>query len=104
MLFFAGVGVFIYANSHTARNLTFDVDVTGGQKMQPSVLPAHQNDNVTINVTSDRDGEVHLHGYDFHFETKAGQTVTQKFTADKTGDFPIEWESTSTELGHFVVT
>jgi hypothetical protein len=43
--------------------------------MKPSALTAHQDDRVTFNVTS-----------------------------DKTGDFPIEWESTSTELGHFVVT
>jgi hypothetical protein len=45
-----------------------------------------------------------LHGYDIHFETKAGQVVSQTFKADKTGDFPIEWESTSTPLGHLVVT
>jgi hypothetical protein len=30
--------------------------------------------------------------------------VTKTFTADKTGDFPIEWESTSTPLGHLVVS
>jgi len=30
--------------------------------------------------------------------------VSHTFTADKTGNFLIEWETTSTELGHLVVT
>ncbi len=72
--------------------------------MQPSDLSAHQDDMVTINITSDTDGEEHLHGYDIHFDNKAGQVTTHMFKADKTGDFEIEWESTSTHLGHLVVT
>jgi hypothetical protein len=97
VLIFAGCGP-------TGQNVTINVTVTGGKTMQPSDLSAHQNDTVTIKITSDTDGEVHLHGYDIHFETKAGQLVSQTFKADKTGDFPIEWESTSTPLGHLVVT
>src|ERR1700687_4527241 len=98
-------GVLIFANrSHGGQNVTINVTVTGGKTMRPSDLSAHQNDTITIRITSDADGEVHLHGYDIHFETKAGQVVSQTFRADKTGDFPIEWESTSTPLGHLVVT
>src|SRR5256885_16891753 len=89
----------IYANrGGGGKDVTISVTVTKASVMTPSDLKAHQNDRVTFSVTSDTDGEVHLHGYDIHFDTKAGQTVTQKFTADKTGDFPIEWEATSTEL------
>jgi len=105
VLFIAAGGILIYANrGGGGKDVTISVTVTKASVMTPSELKAHQNDRVTFSVTSDTDGEVHLHGYDIHFDTKAGQTVTQKFTADKTGDFPIEWESTSTELGHFVVT
>ena len=105
VVFVVAGGILIFATrSHGGQNVTINLTVTGGTKMNPDNPTAHQNDRVTFNVTSDTDGEVHLHGYDIHFDTKAGQTVTQKFTADKTGDFPIEWESTSTELGHFVVT
>ena len=97
-------GILIYARSTSGQNVTFDLTVTGGKTMSPGDLVAHQNDTVTINIKSDTDGEVHLHGYDIHFETKAGQTVSQKFKADKTGGFPIEWESTSTDLGKLTVT
>jgi hypothetical protein len=53
--------------------VTISVTVTKASVMTPSALTAHQNDRVTFNVTSDTEGEVHLHGYDIHFDTKAGQ-------------------------------
>ena len=97
-------GILAYAKRGGGQPVTLNVTVTGGKTMSPKDLSAHQNDTVTINVTSDTDGEVHLHGYDIHFSTKKGQTITQAFKADKTGKFPIEWESTSTELGQLTVT
>jgi hypothetical protein len=98
-------GVLIYANGNRGgQNVTLNVTVTGASKMSPDTLTAHLNDMVTINIASDTDGEVHLHGYDIPFNTKAGQTVGHTFKADKTGDFEIEWESTSTPLGHLVVS
>jgi hypothetical protein len=99
-------GILIYADagSHRGHNLTFDVTVTGGKTMQPNYLPTRQNDSVTINITSDREGEVHLHVYDIAFATKAGQTVSHTFKADKTCTCDIEWESTSTPLGQLVVS
>jgi hypothetical protein len=105
LLFVVAGGILIFTNrGHGGQNVTINVTVTGAKTMQPSDLSANQNDTVTINISSDTDGEVHLHGYDIHFETRAGQVVSQTFKADKTGDFPIEWESTSTPLGHLVVT
>jgi len=106
LIAFAAVGGYMIFG-HTATgggHKAIDVTVTGANKMTPSNLTANQNDTVTINITSDTDGEVHLHGYDIHFETKAGQVVSQTFKADKTGHFDIEWESTSAPLGQLVVT
>ena len=67
-------------------------------------LNAHLNDTVTINITSDTTGEVHLHGYDIPFDCTAGQVTSHTFKADKSGQFEIEWESTSTHLGFLVVS
>jgi hypothetical protein len=105
VLFIAVGGIVILANrSGGGQNVTFNVTVTGATEMKPSSLAAHQNDNVTITVTSDTDGDVHLHVYDIAFETKAGQTVSHTFKADKTCTCDIEWESTSTGLGTLVVS
>jgi hypothetical protein len=105
LVVFIGVGAYlIFGNKSSGpQNVTLNVTVTKGTSMNPSDLSAHHNDTVTINITSDMDGEVHLHGYDLAFDTKAGQVVSQTFKAVNTGDFPIEWESTSTDLGHLVV-
>ena len=105
VVFLAVGGFLIYSNlPKGGQNVTFNVTVNGAKTMSPGTLTAHQNDMITLNVKSDTDGEVHLHGYDIPIETKAGQTVTETFKADKTGDFEIEWEDTSTPLGHLVVS
>jgi hypothetical protein len=105
VIFVAVGGILIFANqSKGGANVTFNVTVTGAKSMTPDTLTAHHNDNVTINITSDMDGEVHLHGYDIHFDNKAGQVTSHSFKAVNTGDFEIEWESTSTHLGHLVVS
>jgi len=105
VVFAAVAGYLIFANrTPGGQSLTFNLTITGAKTMSPSDLSAHLNDTITTNITSDTDGEVHLHGYDIHFDTKAGQTVSQTFKADKTGDFEMEWEDTSTHLGHLVVT
>jgi hypothetical protein len=98
-------GLLIRANQHQGgQNVTFNLTVTGAKTMSPSSLSAHVNDTITINVDSDTDGEVHLHVYDIHFETNAGQTVSHTFKADKTCGCDIEWESTSTPLGSLTVS
>ena len=103
--FVAIAGYLIYKNqTGGGQNVTIDVTVTHGDTMKPVEWDAHQNDMVTVHLTSDVDGEVHLHGYDIPFENKAGVMTTKTFKADKTGDFPIEWEDTGTHLGHLVVT
>ncbi|HEV2216433.1 MAG TPA: hypothetical protein VGV88_02560 [Candidatus Dormibacteraeota bacterium] len=97
-------GYLIYKNQGGGgKNVTFDVTVTHADTMKPSELDVHQNDMVTINITSDMDGEVHLHGYDIHFDNIAGNVTTHSFKADKSGTFEIEWESSSTHLGNLVV-
>jgi hypothetical protein len=106
LIFIVVGGVVIYANGHRGggQNVTFNVTVTGAKTMTPNQLNAHVNDTVTINITSDTDGEVHLHLYDIPFDTKAGQTVSHTFKADKTCTCDIEWESTSTPLGTLTVS
>lgn len=105
VVFMVAGGVLIYATrSQGGQSVTINLTVTGANKMTPDNPGAQQNDKVTINVTSDTEGEVHLHGYDIHFDTKPGETATHTFTADKTGKFTIEWEKTGAELGNLVVS
>ena len=54
-----------------------DIDVTSG-------------DSVRFQVTSDIEGEVHVHGYDFEKPIKAGGTASFDFPANLEGAFEIE--------------
>jgi len=112
---FAVVGgvIILAGENHGGRNLTFNVTVTGARSMSVApcypatcssdTLSATQNDDVTINITSDTTGEVHLHGYDIAFNAIAGQTVSHTFKAVTTCDCILEWESTGTPIGALLV-
>jgi len=106
ILVFIAVGgylIFGRGGTGTGKPVTVNVSVTG-TKMNPPTINVHQGDQVTMNVTVDKKEEIHLHGYDVKFEAeKAGDTVTHKFTADKTGNFDIEIEETGTGIGSLMV-
>jgi hypothetical protein len=103
--FIAAGAILIYANqSHGGANRTFNVTVTGAKAMSPETLSANKDDSLTISITSDTTGEVHLHGYDIKFACEAGKVTSHTFKAINSGDFEIEWEDTSTPLGHLVVS
>ena len=53
---------------------------------------------MTITVSTDKAEEIHLHGYEKHFDAAPGKPVTQKFVADKTGNYDIEIEASSQQL------
>jgi hypothetical protein len=106
LVIFIAVGAYlIFGNKKVApQNVTFNVTVAGAKSMTPPELKASQNDTVTINMSSDTTGEVHLHGYDIAFDCVAGQVVSHTFKATISGGpFDIEWESTATHLGDLVV-
>lgn len=100
----AGAALAVSGGHGGGQNLTFNVTVTGAANMSPSTLIAHQNDTVTINITSDTTGEVHLHVYDIAFDAQAGKTVSHTFKATTTCSCDMEWESTSTHLGNLEVS
>jgi hypothetical protein len=107
LVIFIAVGAYlIFGNKKAApKNVTFNVTVTGAKSMTPiTELTVNQNDTVTINISSDTTGEVHLHGYDIPFDCVAGQVVSHTFKATiGGGPFDIEWEPTSTHLGDLIV-
>ena len=106
LLAFVAVGAYLVFSNRSPgpQNVTFDVTVTAGASMKPSELKVRQNDTVTINITSDKDGEAHLHGYDIAFDCKAGHVVSHTFKAvNSGGPFDLEWESTATHLGDLIV-
>lgn len=79
---------------------TFDLSVKDGKLASgPEVIQVHEGDNVTINVTSDADQELHLHGYDKRLNLKKGVSLPLMFQANLTGRFIYELEDKKIDLG-----
>jgi ABC-type glycerol-3-phosphate transport system substrate-binding protein len=98
----AALGAAACGGGGSGQNVALGVNVAGN-KMTPDKLSARQDDMVTLKVTADKAETIHLHGYDYKFEMKPGETQTKTFKADKTGSFEVEIEDTSTHLGELDV-
>jgi FtsP/CotA-like multicopper oxidase with cupredoxin domain len=81
---------------------SIEVTVTG-TTMKPDTITVKQNDTVIMTVSTDKAEEIHLHGYDIPFNAAPGKPATHTFKADKSGQFEIEIEDTSTPVGNLVV-
>ena len=83
---------------------SFTIQIKNGKTVENvQTFQAKQGDTVNLNIASDTEGEIHLHGYDLSKAMKPGGTVTISFTANATGRFPIEIEATSVEIGFLEV-
>lgn len=98
-----GAGACGGTTSAAPTAVTINLKVTGSS-ISPANPKAVKGQRVTMVITTDKDEEVHLHGYDIHFDGKANQPLSKTFTADKTGSFEMELEATSTHLTNFDVT
>lgn len=62
-----------------------------------------RNDEVLLTVRSDRDDELHLHGYNLHLHLKAGKPGALRFTAKRTGRFSAELHKSDTVIVVFEI-
>jgi hypothetical protein len=75
-----------------AESVTVDVVLTA-DALEPSDPAACRGQQVMLVVDSEIDGLIHVHGYDHAVpatEVSAGDETTLSFTADRSGQFPIE--------------
>ncbi|MBM7422518.1 hypothetical protein [Spongiibacter marinus] len=74
--------------------------VFSGQQYQgPATLTAYAGDTLRLNVVSDSDDAMHVHGYEKHLVLPAGELTTLEFTADSTGRFMLELHGNDLQFG-----
>jgi hypothetical protein len=64
-----------------------------GDRLDPESIDVCKGQQVTIEIATERAGEIHLHGYDAEapeVAVEAGDTATFKFSATRAGQFVIE--------------
>ena len=74
-----------------------------GNTMTPDEVSVTEGAQVTLQITSDRPIELHVHGYDLEEEVQPGEPVELMFEAKTPGRFPIEDHDTEVELGTLLV-
>ena len=87
----AGPGV--AAVSDTPRREVFEL--RDGKRVQgPAVIAMTQGGVLELQVTTDRDDELHVHGYDRTLPVAAGVSATLRLQLDRAGRFTIELHDT----------
>ena len=67
------------------------------ERLEPSTLEVCRGQEVTIELTVERDAVFHLHGYDEELparEVRSGENLSLTFAASRAGQFPIEIHTT----------
>lgn len=67
-------------------------------------LSVRAGETVVFDVEADTSDEVHVHGYDIHFDVAPGTPTRVEFVADSTGIFEVELEAAALHLVDIEVT
>lgn len=81
---------------------SIEVSVEGGEVSGDTEAKVASGTDVTIEVTSEEDDRIHVHGYDLYGEISDG-SGSVKFTADIPGVFEVELEEAGTRLVELTV-
>lgn len=83
---------------------TLEISVRDGKvSPAPGRAEIKKGRTVRLEVRSDHDDTLHVHGYDKEARLPAGRTVTLTFTADRTGLFEVETHESDLLLTQLVV-
>lgn len=78
----------------------FELVIASGKLQSgPRLIQLQQGEAVTLKITSDRNDELHLHGYDLHVHLQPHRPATLSFGADRSGRFEYELHQAQVELG-----
>ena len=79
---------------------SFSITIKNGEIVSgEKTVSVIQGENIMIELTTDVEDEIHLHGYDISVRITPHDPAVLQFTADKTGRFSYELEHAGIELG-----
>ena len=94
----------IAGNRALAGQLSIEILVQEGTPVGGArAVRVVRNDEVALTVRSDRDDELHLHGYNLHLKLKRGEPGTLRFTATRSGRFSAELHKSHSEVVVFEI-
>ena len=95
------VAVAAVAGGAVAEEQVLDLELKQGRfTAAKNTVRVTQGDTVSLRITSDLNGEIHLHGYDVPMKVKAGKTTTTIVQVGVAGRFPITSHGFEGDTGH----
>ena len=92
-----------------AAEVALDVTLTATE-LDPANIDVCRDQDVTLRITPEADGLIHIHGYDDEIpatEVTAGEEIEVAFSAVRAGQYPIEFhpaeDATGISVGIFTV-
>ena len=87
------------ASETVDKAVEITVSVRDGKVMpKPHRVEVPLGSEIRLQVTSDVDDELHVHGFDVEKELEAGRTTTVELQADQAGLYEVETHETELEL------
>ena len=87
--------------SSEPENLTFNLQIKENEwNLDADGIQVNQGDTVNLNIESDVDGNIHVHGYDLTVEVTADTPGALEFLANATGRFSITYHFEGTDSEH----
>lgn len=91
LMFAAGCGATTSTSSAPAEPVTIEITLRdGAADPVGATVDLTVGQEFTLDVTSDRDDEIHVHGFDTTIDVAEGQHVSHTFTAEQSGSFEVE--------------
>lgn len=91
-------------NDNSKTSSVAQITVKGGKPVGGiKNITVKKGEPVSFTVHSDVSDEIHVHGYNFHKDVKAGGQVSFSFPAKIDGEFVIELESRGEQIASLVV-
>lgn len=87
--------------SSEPETLTFDLEIKENEwNLAADGIQVNQGDTINLNIESDVDGNIHVHGYDLTVEVTADTPGALEFLANATGRFSITYHVEGTDSEH----
>ena len=87
------------SGSATTETVSIDVSIDG-ETMRPKDIVVTHNDLLVMNITSDRSGSIHVHGYNLEHSVEQGVRSSFEMNAHATGKFNIAFHNSDHGHGH----
>ncbi len=87
------------ANNEEFTKIKFDLTFKN-MELLPDSINIKENSELNLNITSDIDGKLHIHGYNIEGEISKNKISNITLKLNATGNFPIAFHPKSNHDGH----